>query len=416
MFSDIGVWGDRMFAALADGLWQGLVLGALLWLLRGAFRRASASTRYAVSFAFLVAVAILPLVAGQQAPSPELQTVEIEPRVSLSPSTMMLPPPLRDVPRPAPLPDKAAVTGFVWPSWLGEAVPRLAVALWLAAAAVGLLRLIVSCRALNGIKRRARPLDRELLPALDAERRACAITISPEVSAPVMLGWLRPVICLPERWTAWSRDDLEQVLLHERAHLRRWDDFTLLMQRVIEAVFFFHPAVRWMGRRLDLDREIACDDHVVAATHSPKSFAACLARLAEGAAYIRLAEEGTVEWRDRGHFFALASRTMRRVLVEHARRRAAEKRGGGAERVPLDSAVGELTQENTDLVALDAALERLNAEQPVKRQLVELRFFGGFTVEETAEALKISTGSVKRQWTSARAWLYREIESGRMDA
>jgi len=130
-------------------------------------------------------------------------------------------------------------------------------------------------------------------------------------------------------------------------------------------------------------------------------------------AYFRLVDQTRVTWKNRGHFFAVASQAMRRILVDYARARAADKRGGGEKRVTLASA--EVSSESAgelDLLALDEALTRLKSLDGAQAQIVELRFFGGLSIEETAEALETSPSSVKREFRSARAWLYRELGLG----
>jgi RNA polymerase sigma factor (TIGR02999 family) len=129
-------------------------------------------------------------------------------------------------------------------------------------------------------------------------------------------------------------------------------------------------------------------------------------------AYLRLAQDKPVAFADRGHFVAIAAIAMRRLLIERARRRGAAKRGGGQVMVTLDESLmaGEDTTTALDLVALDRALTRLADLDPRQARVVELRFFGGLSVEETAAALAISPATVKRDWTVARAWLLREIE------
>lgn len=128
-------------------------------------------------------------------------------------------------------------------------------------------------------------------------------------------------------------------------------------------------------------------------------------------AYFRLIDQTRVTWKNRGHFLAIASQAMRRILIDHARGRFAEKRGGQAERVTLDPAIAspEPARE-VDVVALDEALERLKALDSGQAQVVELRFFGGLTIEEAAEVMEISPSSAKRDFRSAKAWLFRELE------
>ena len=126
-------------------------------------------------------------------------------------------------------------------------------------------------------------------------------------------------------------------------------------------------------------------------------------------AYLRLIEVKQVQWQNRGHFFAMAARTMRRILVDFARARDNEKRGGHVSRVSLDEAVVVSREPEQDLVALDDALQALEIIHPRKSRVVELRFFGGLSVEETAEALQVSVDTVKRDWRFAKLWLVREL-------
>ena len=126
-------------------------------------------------------------------------------------------------------------------------------------------------------------------------------------------------------------------------------------------------------------------------------------------AYLRLVDLNRVRWQDRAHFFAMSARLMRRILVDHARSRNYQKRGGALRRVSLDEALVVSEERGTDLVALDDALEALAAVDPRKSQVVELRFFGGLSIEEAAEALQVSAETVLRDWRLARAWLRREL-------
>jgi RNA polymerase sigma factor (TIGR02999 family) len=126
-------------------------------------------------------------------------------------------------------------------------------------------------------------------------------------------------------------------------------------------------------------------------------------------AYLRLIDASQVRWQNRAHFFAVSAQLMRRVLVDFARSHQQLKRGGDAHRVPLDEALMMSEERGADLVALDEALSALSAIDGRQSQVVELRFFGGLSVEETAEVLKISPTTVRRDWTLARAWLHREL-------
>ncbi|MEO8077144.1 MAG: sigma-70 family RNA polymerase sigma factor [Acidobacteriota bacterium] len=127
-------------------------------------------------------------------------------------------------------------------------------------------------------------------------------------------------------------------------------------------------------------------------------------------AYMRLLKDKPDRWQNRAHFCAIAAHSMRQILIERARARDAQKRGGARQRVTLDEGLVAGGNRSIDLLALDEALERLAAFDPEQARLVELRFFGGLTVEETAEAMGISPATVKRHWTVASAWLARELE------
>ena len=127
-------------------------------------------------------------------------------------------------------------------------------------------------------------------------------------------------------------------------------------------------------------------------------------------AFLRLTDARQVRWQDRAHFLGISARLMRRVLVDYARRRGFQKRGGGAQRVTLHEALATASDPALDIVALDRALEALEKSDPRKSRIVELRFFGGLSVEETAEVLKVSTDTVKRDWRLAKLWLLRELQ------
>ena len=126
-------------------------------------------------------------------------------------------------------------------------------------------------------------------------------------------------------------------------------------------------------------------------------------------AYLRLVSQEATDWQDRAHFFGVAARLMRQILVDHARVRQAGKRGGLVEKLPLDQALELSPARSRELIELDDALESLGRLDPQQARVVELRFFGGLTVEETAEVLGISPRTVKRDWVVARAWLHGEL-------
>jgi len=126
-------------------------------------------------------------------------------------------------------------------------------------------------------------------------------------------------------------------------------------------------------------------------------------------AYIRLVDQPQMRWQSRGHFFGIAARLMRHILVDDARKRNAAKRGGSLIQVPLDEASTVVQEQAANVAALDDALQRLETIDERQGKIVELRFFGGLSIEETAEVLKVSPGTVMRDWTFARAWLRNEM-------
>ena len=126
-------------------------------------------------------------------------------------------------------------------------------------------------------------------------------------------------------------------------------------------------------------------------------------------AYLRLIDSSRVRWQNRAHFFAVSAQLMRRILVDFARSRNNLKRGGGVQRVTLDNDLQVASERGTDLIALDDALKELASFNQRQSQIVELRYFGGLSEEETAEVLKVSPRTVRRDWSQARAWLYRQL-------
>jgi RNA polymerase sigma-70 factor, ECF subfamily len=126
-------------------------------------------------------------------------------------------------------------------------------------------------------------------------------------------------------------------------------------------------------------------------------------------AYMRLVAQRDVEWQNRAHFYGVAAQLMRRILVDYARARGREKRGGEEVRVPLDEAVVGIREHDVDLVRLDEALGELARLDEQQARVVELRYFGGLSIEETAEVLGVSDSTVKREWAMARSWLQREL-------
>ena len=127
-------------------------------------------------------------------------------------------------------------------------------------------------------------------------------------------------------------------------------------------------------------------------------------------AYVRLIDQRRVDWQNRAHFFAVAARLMRRILVDHARGRHRAKRGGGKPNITLDEGLILSPERSAEIIALDEALANLSSMDARKGQVVEMRFFGGMTAEETAQALNISPNTVMRDWRLAKAWLHRELD------
>ena len=129
-------------------------------------------------------------------------------------------------------------------------------------------------------------------------------------------------------------------------------------------------------------------------------------------AYMRLAGQAPPEWQNRAHFYGIAAHIMRQILVEHARGRGAAKRGGNALRMELDESLALAQENDVDVIALDRALQQLSELDAQQGRIVELRFFAGLTIEDTSEVLGISVATVKRDWVTARAWLFRAMTGG----
>lgn len=126
-------------------------------------------------------------------------------------------------------------------------------------------------------------------------------------------------------------------------------------------------------------------------------------------AFLQLVDQTRVDWKNRAHFFGVAAQLMRRILVEHARTRGAQKRGGSASKLSLEEAINYFPQKDLTLLALDDSLKELEKLDARQSRIVELRFFGGLTTEETSEVLGVSTATVEREWRSAKAWLHSQL-------
>lgn len=227
-----------------NGLWIGLVLAALAAAALRAMPRANAATRYGVWFTALILVAAMPALS------------------------LLIPRPAVAAAADVAAPSAALVTLPATARW-----PVFAVLAWLAISAILLARVAWSVRHIRRLKRNA---------AVLGMRDGIRLLASNEIRVPMAAGFVRRAIIFPQSVIAQlDAAEYEQVLSHELAHLRRYDDWTQLAQAVTQAVLFFHPAVYWIGRHLKIEREIACDDWVVGATGKARPYAACLTRLHE---------------------------------------------------------------------------------------------------------------------------------------
>ncbi len=281
----------RALAALLNGLLQGAALTAGVGLLLVLLPRTNASMRYAIWSGTLLLVVALPFAAWRPSGLAEgnelLTSSPVEPAEALllpaDPSGGTL------TPGGEMVPPGTSGARPVFPVPLAEGRWQLyLMGPWLAGALLMVLRVVASLRSLMRLQARARPLpppgDQRLARwlSLAGPGRRASLQVSSEVSVPMAVGFTQPTILLPNGLAEkLSEQELDQVGLHELAHLRRWDDWTHLFQKLAQALFFFQPAVHFIGRRLSLEREIACDDWAVALTGGAKSYASCLARLAE---------------------------------------------------------------------------------------------------------------------------------------
>ncbi len=250
--------GAEIAGSVANGIVEGLALSALLWLLLRLTPRAAAATRYALCGLALAFVAALPVAQGW-------------------------------------LPRLGATASAAGGSGHSGAILTLTAGAWLfwVLGAWALGSLVLTARvgwglvALGGLKRRASAAPEQVAERFEAIMRACPgrrrarVLVSDAVAGPMAAGVTKPAVLLPAFLVEELSDaELDQVLTHELAHIRRWDDWTNLAQKVVEALLFFHPAVIWIGRRLALEREIACDDWVVGLAGTARPYATCLTRLA----------------------------------------------------------------------------------------------------------------------------------------
>jgi len=286
----------RMLDALVNGSILGALVTGAVWLaLRLTPRRVlNAATRYALWWATLAVVVALPTL---YLPGPVRQTVSNRSLTAAAPATVataVLQPlarttlvhrsQLKTEPPLLHFPIQIAASG--WPRWV--------MLTWAAAGLILLFRLLASFVLLGLTSARAqdaplavREVARPWL-ARGTNRRGVRLAGSPEIAIPVAVGPWRPAILIPcGLLEELGHEELEQIVLHEASHLARRDDYALLLQRLVEAVFAPHPVVRWIARRIDLEREIACDDRVIAVTGRPRSYATCLTRVVEWSGGVR---------------------------------------------------------------------------------------------------------------------------------
>ena len=235
---------------LLNGLWEGLAVLVVGWLLVRNLPRCSAGTRYAIWYGALVAILILPLLHLANGLAVRKEAPAAGPVGALGPSVILAPPAVPSAP--------VVIAG-------GQAV-RILFFGWLVVALALVVRLCRSYRRLGRLKLHASPFQHsaEWKIWLETTRRSVHLGSSEEIAVPLLAGLVKPAILFPPGLLSLlSPEEEHRIFLHELAHVRRWDDWTKLLQRIVESVLFFHPAVRWIGRRLDLEREIACDDWAV---------------------------------------------------------------------------------------------------------------------------------------------------------
>ncbi len=283
-----------IFTAVLNELIPSLLLTAVVGLIMRLLPRRSlnAATRYLLWWTTLAATILLP---SLRFPVHQRSTPRMDMRLSGASPKALKPAPVPAMPRTSPIRIIPSAPQFPvsiptrnWPDRIMK--------IWLLVTAIMLLRLIASIFLLARTKARSIPASSPLVAQLEewltrcrSDRKQVRLLISTEISTPMVAGFSRPAILIPAKMLeALDESDLSRIGLHEAAHLARRDDYALLFERIIEALFFLHPAIRWITRQLDLEREIACDDFVVEAGGGSGRYAACLTRVAEMALGMRV--------------------------------------------------------------------------------------------------------------------------------
>ncbi|HLK68362.1 MAG TPA: VWA domain-containing protein [Bryobacteraceae bacterium] len=288
---------SSILSALANGAIVSVALAAAVWLaLRVTPRhQLNAATRYAFWCAVLVATLALPALYLWPVRPADPAPARVAVPASISPVDAQLDVHVVPAHRPAPAVHKPTPLR-VRPEWIASC--------WLLIAAFLLARLAVSWVLLDRRSARAAhfPRGEKWLALCPSPRPGVRVATSTEITIPIAVGPRRPSILIPSRLAGDLADeDLRQIILHEAAHLIRHDDWALLFERIIQALFVFHPAVRWITRQMDLEREVACDDIVLASTGQPRVYASCLARMVELCGGVRTSLAGATAAGDRSH-------------------------------------------------------------------------------------------------------------------
>jgi beta-lactamase regulating signal transducer with metallopeptidase domain len=301
----IGAAARPAVEAVLNGLWQGTALTALVWCLLKLIPRTNATTRYAIWVGTLIAVIFLPLFAnrahvttnGNTAPENALfepshrkdteRAQGSTPRPNIAPYLEAQLAPEQTQPEQAQV-EQSRPARSIFPVRMPARWAIFFFAAWAVIASVMMWRVALSYCYLRRLKQSC---SQPPQPYQDRLKRwiACArmkrpvrLSCSEETAVPMVIGFVKPIIVIPQSLAReLTEEEFEQVVLHEMAHVRRRDDWMKLAQKLVEAVLFFHPAVLWIGRRLNLEREIACDDSVISLTGRPRPYAACLVKLLE---------------------------------------------------------------------------------------------------------------------------------------